>query len=50
VQRDENRLIIEINKKLTGWKISKSGEKIVATAGSPGSDAVKTDRMMMETL
>ena len=50
MQKDENRLLIEVNKKPTGGIISKSREKIIVTAGSPGSDAGKTNRMMMETL
>jgi pyruvate kinase len=45
-----DRLILEIKKKLTERKIARPGEKIVITAGSPGSEAGKTNLMLVETI
>jgi pyruvate kinase len=45
-----DRLIVEVKKKLIEERMVKSGEKIIITAGSPGSEAGKTNLMMVETI
>ncbi len=45
-----DRLILEIRKKLAEERMVKPGEKIIITAGSPGSEAGKTNLMMVETI
>lgn len=45
-----DRLILEVKKKLNEERMVKSGENIIITAGSPGSEAGKTNLMVVEKI